>query len=215
MTYVIDMHMALVSVLLIGKSLLGEAEYQNLRSWLKEGKSAILVLRRGSYSFKGSGYVRDGIFDRIPLIQGDASVRFFDKQHKRLGGLAVADSPIFGELDLFKIPADAELDRAEPFRLQLLVQRSVGALERAFLTFDQGYNLPEQYLLPAAPAPRVVADDTGEAAAKAALWQRIWKDSTLEIGVLGVMLLVLTGVFFLQSRLPRTCIYSTGSASDT
>ena len=44
----------------------------------------------------------------------------------------------------------------------------------------------------------MVADDTGEAAAKAALWQRIWKDRTLEIGVLGVMLLVLTGVFFFQ-----------------
>ncbi|MCB4458111.1 NosR/NirI family protein [Leisingera sp. McT4-56] len=194
----IDMHMALVSVPSIGKSLLGEAEYQNLRSWLKEGEQAILVLGRGSYSFKGSGYVRGGIFDRIQLIQGDASVRFFDHQHKRLGELATADSPSFGELDLFKIPADAEFDPAEPFRLQLLVQRSVGALERAFLTFDLGYNLPEQYLLPAALAPKVVEDDTGEAAAKAALWQRIWKDRTLEIGVLGVMLLVLTGVFFFQ-----------------
>jgi NosR/NirI family nitrous oxide reductase transcriptional regulator len=194
----IDMQMALVSVPSIGRSLLGDAEYQNLTDWLKEGEQAILVLGRGSYSFKGSGYVRGGIFDRIQLIQGDASVRFFDKQHKRLGELATDDSPSFAELDLFKIPADAEFDPAEPFRLQLLVQRSVGALERAFLTFDLGYKLPEQYLLPAAPAPKVVADDTGEAAAKAALWQRIWKDRTLEIGVLGVMLLVLTGVFFFQ-----------------
>ncbi|WP_027245791.1 NosR/NirI family protein [Leisingera daeponensis] len=194
----IDMHMALVSVPSIGKSLLGEAEYQNLKSWLKEGEHAILVLGRGSYSFKGSGYVRGGIFDRVQLIQGDASVRFFDRQHKRLGSLATADSPSFAELDLFKIPADAEFDPAEPFRLQLLVQRSVGALERAFLTFDLGYKLPEQYLLPAAPAPKVVEDDTSEAAAKAALWQRIWKDRTVEIGVLAVMLVVLTGVFFFQ-----------------
>ncbi|KIC22882.1 MULTISPECIES: NosR/NirI family protein [unclassified Leisingera] len=194
----IDMHMALVSVPSVGKSLLGEAEYRNLQSWLKEGEHAILVLGRGSYSFKGSGYVRGGIFDRIQLIQGDASVRFFDKQHKRLGELATGDSPSFAELDLFKIPADAEFDPAEPFRLQLLVQRSVGALERTFLTFDLGYKLPEQYLLPAAPAPKVVEDDTGEAAAKAALWQRIWKDRTLEISVLGVMLLVLTAVFFFQ-----------------
>ncbi|UWQ32047.1 NosR/NirI family protein [Leisingera sp. M527] len=194
----IDMQMALVSVPSIGKSLLGEAEYRNLKAWLKEGEHALLVMGRGSYSFKGSGYVRGGIFDRIQLIQGDASVRFFDKQHKRLGGLATGDSPSFGELDLFKIPADAEFDPAEPFRLQLLVQRSVGALERAFLTFDLGYKLPEQYLLPAAPAPKMVADDTGEAAAKAALWQRIWKERTLEIGGLSVMLLVLTGVFFFQ-----------------
>ncbi|MEX0350834.1 MAG: 4Fe-4S binding protein [Paracoccaceae bacterium] len=193
----IDMHLALVSVPSIGKSLLGEAEYQNLMNWLDEGEQAILVLGRGAYSFKGSGYVRGGIFDRIQLIQGDGSVRFFDRQQRRLGEVAAPDAPSFTELDIFKIPADVEFDLAEPFRLQLLVQRAVGAVEKTFLTFDLGYNLPEQYLLPVA-APTVVDDATGEAAAKAALWQRIWKDRTVEIAVLGVMLLVLTATFFFQ-----------------
>ncbi|MEX0367419.1 MAG: 4Fe-4S binding protein [Ruegeria sp.] len=193
----IDMHMALVSVPSIGKSLLGEAEYSNLVNWLDEGEHAILVLGRGAYSFKGSGYVRGGIFDRIQLIQGDRSVRFFDRQQRRLGEVAAPDAPSFTELDIFRIPADSEFDPAEPFRLQLLVQRAVGAVEKTFLTFDLGYKLPENYLLPLA-APAVVEDATDEAAAKAALWQRIWKDRTVEIGVLGVMLLVLTGTFFFQ-----------------
>ncbi|WP_171177237.1 NosR/NirI family protein [Ruegeria sp. HKCCD8929] len=193
----IDMHMALVSVPSIGKSLLGEAEYANLVNWLDEGEHAILVLGRGAYSFKGSGYVRGGIFDRIQLIQGDRSVRFFDRQQRRLGEVAAPDAPSFTELDIFRIPADSEFDPAEPFRLQLLVQRAVGAVEKTFLTFDLGYKLPENYLLPLA-APAVVEDATDEAAAKAALWQRIWKDRTVEIGVLGVMLLVLTGTFFFQ-----------------
>ncbi len=194
----IDMHLALVSVPSIGKSLLGEAEYNNMLEWLEEGEQAILVLGRGAYSFKGSGYVRGGIFDRIQLIQGDNSVRFFDKQQRRLGELATDDSPSFVELDIFKIPADAEFDPTEPFRLQLLAQRSVGALERVFLTFDLGYKLPERFLLPKAAAPKVVDDATAEAAAKTALWQRIWKDRTVEIAVLGVMLLVLTATFFFQ-----------------
>jgi len=193
----IDMHLALVSVPSIGKSLLGEAEYNNLTKWLKDGEQAILVLGRGVYSFKGSGYVRGGIFDRIQLIQGDNSVRFFDKQQRRLGDLATSDSPSFTELDIFKIPADAEFDPAEPFRLQLLAQRAVGAVEKTFLTFDLGYKLPEQYLLPVA-APVVINSATDEAAAKTALWQRIWKDKAVEIGILGAMLLVLTGVFFFQ-----------------
>ncbi len=193
----IDMHMALVSVPSIGRSLLGDNEYNNLTERLEEGEHAILVLGRGSYSFKGSGYVRGGIFDRIQLIQGDNSVRFFDKQHRRLGDLATPDGPSFKELDLFRIPADAEFDPAEPFRLQLLVQRSVGALERVFLTFDLGYKLPERFLLPP-PAPQVLDSAEDEAAAKAALWQRIWKDKTLEIAVLGIMLLVLTATFFFQ-----------------
>lgn len=193
----IDMNMALVSVPSIGKSLLGDAEYQNLIDWLDEGEHAILVLGRGAYSFKGSGYVRGGIFDRIQLIQGDGSVRFFDKQQRRLGKVAAPGAPSFTELDIFKIPANSEFDPAEPFRLQLLVQRAVGAVEKTFLTFDLGYKLPEHYLLPVA-APTVVDDATGEAAAKAALWQRIWKDRTVEIAVLGVMLLVLTATFFFQ-----------------
>ncbi|PRY24525.1 NosR/NirI family nitrous oxide reductase transcriptional regulator [Aliiruegeria haliotis] len=193
----IDMHMALVSVPTIGRSLLGDNEYKNLVEWLEEGEHAILVLGRGTYSFKGSGYVRGGIFDRIQLIQGDSSARFFDKQHRRLGDLAAPGGPSFKELDLFKIPADMEFDPAEPFTLQLLVQRSVGALERVFLTFDLGYTLPERYLL-APPAPQVVDNAGDEAAAKSALWQRIWRDKTVEIVVLGAMLLVLTATFFFQ-----------------
>ncbi|WP_091433739.1 NosR/NirI family protein [Aliiroseovarius sediminilitoris] len=194
----IDMQMALVSVPSIGKSLLGDAEYRNMLAWLDEGEHAILVMGRGAYSFKGSGYVRGGIFDRIHLIQGDKSVRFFDKQHVRIGALGTPDSPSFTELDLFKIPAEADFDPAEPFRLQLLVQRAVGAVEKTFLTFDLDYKLPQSYLLPvAAPAP-VLNNADDEAAAKSQLWKRIWKDKSVEIGILGVMLLVLTGTFFFQ-----------------
>lgn len=193
----IDMHMALVSVPSIGRTLLGDNEYENLVEWLDEGEHAILVLGRGKYSFKGSGYVRGGIFDRIQLIQGDNSVRFFDKQHRRLGALATDDSPSFTELDIYKITTDMEFDPAEPFRLQLLVQRAVGALERVFLTWDLGYRLPDSYLLPL-PVATVVDDATDEAAAKAALWQRIWKDKTVEIAILCTMLLVLTATFFFQ-----------------
>ena len=41
------------------------------------------MVGRGLYSFKGSGYVRGGIFDRIVLIQDDVSVRFRDRDHRR------------------------------------------------------------------------------------------------------------------------------------
>ncbi|GAB4361638.1 MAG: NosR/NirI family protein [Kiloniellaceae bacterium] len=196
----IDMKAALVSVPSIGLSLLGEAEYANLTAWLAEGEHAILVAGRGRYSFKGSGYVRGGIFDRIQLIQGDRSVRFFDRQHRRLGAVAAAGAPSLDEVDLFKIPADAGFDPAAPWRLQLLVQRAVGPVDKSFLTFDLGYRLPERYLLPAAQVAEI-ADD--EAAAKAALWQRIWKDRQVEIGGLAAMLLVLTGVFFFQRQATR------------
>ncbi|MGZ7281878.1 hypothetical protein ACXWQV_10040, partial [Streptococcus pyogenes] len=46
---------ALVSVPSIGKPLLGEAEFANLQASLQPGDSALLIVGRGIYSFKGSG----------------------------------------------------------------------------------------------------------------------------------------------------------------
>ncbi|WP_299675678.1 NosR/NirI family protein [uncultured Roseobacter sp.] len=196
----IEMTVAIVSIPEIGRTLLGSAEYDNLQTWLREGEEAILVTGRGTYSFKGSGYVRGGIFDRIQLIQGDRAVRFFDRDHKRLGRLAPDDSPAFAELDIFKIPAEAEFDPAAPWRLQLLVQRATGAVSKAFVTLDLGYKLPDRFINAAAVTHPVVAD---EAAAKTALWQRVWRDKQIEIGVLLGMLAVLTGLFFFQKQVTR------------
>ncbi len=203
----IDLHATLVSAPAIGRSLLGEAEYRNLRDWLKPGEQAILLAARGRYSFKGSGYVRGGIFDRIQLIQGDNSFRFRDRQHRRLGAIAAAGAPTFSELDLFKIPADGGFgfDPTAPWRVQLLVHRRVGAIDKAFLTFDLGYALPPRYRIPVAPSASAAAALSAEddAAVRARLWKRIWRNKRAEIGVLFFMLAVLTGVFFFQKQVTR------------
>ncbi len=193
----IDMYVALVSIPAIGRTLLGDAEYGNLQNWLEEGEEAILIAARGRYSFKGSGYVRGALFDRIQLIQGDRATRFFDRDQKRLGRIAADDAPVFTELDIFKITTEAEFDPAEPWHLQLLVQRATGAVSKEFLTFDLGYQLPPRFIK-AAPVEHLAIED--EAAAKAALWQRVWRDKSFEIGVLVAMLLFLTGLFFFQRQ---------------
>ena len=69
----IEMHVALISAPEIGRSLLGDDEYNNLTEWLEDGEEAILVVGRGKYSFKGSGYVRGGIFDLTSSIYGSGA----------------------------------------------------------------------------------------------------------------------------------------------
>ncbi|MCF6272147.1 MAG: NosR/NirI family protein [Rhodobacteraceae bacterium] len=202
----IDLKTALISVPGIGLSLLGENEYNNLLEWMDEGGSAIAVFGRGQYSFKGSGYVRGGIFDRIHLLQDDASVRFRDREHKRLRVIAADGAPGFTELDLFKIPADSGFDPTRPWQLQLLVSRAVGPIEKTFLTFDLGYQTPEFYLETIEAAPETVSnaiDEDSDSAARAELWKRIWQSKKLEIGLLVGMLTVLTGVFFFQFQATR------------
>jgi len=209
-TTFIDMQVALVSHPAIAAALLGQAAADNLAGWLEEGDHAIAVVGRGRYSFKGSGYVRGGIFDRIVLIQDDLSVRFRDKMHQRINSVAADGAPAFNEADLFVIPADSGFDPTEPFRLQLLVQREVGAIEKVFLTFDLGYQLPAKYVRALAPEPTPETAsaaselaDRDEADAQQALWKRIWADNTVEIAVMGIMLTVLTAAFFFQTHATR------------
>ena len=207
----IDMYTAMVSLPSIGKALLGEREQKNLEQWLKPGDQAIVIGARGMFSFKGSGYVRGGLFDRIQLIQNDVSVRFRDKDHRRLGELASPGSPqSLSELDLFRIPAASGFDPTKPWRLQLLIQRDVGPTERLYTTFDLNYELPSTFLTIPAPRPAVAtspidsADKEAERAAKTALWQRIWRDRSVELGLLLAMLAVLSGAFFFQMALTRS-----------
>ncbi|MHA6325333.1 4Fe-4S binding protein [Roseivivax sp. CAU 1753] len=209
-TTFIEMQAALVSHPAIAKVLLGDAVAGNLADWLEPGDHAIAIFGRGLYSFKGSGYVRGGIFDRIVLIQNDVSVRFRDRMHKRINTVATDGAPAFNEADLFKIPAGSEFDPTQPFRIQLLVQREVGAIEKVFTTFDLGYQLPQKYQRAVAPppAPDVPAavetvTSQSEISAHQALWKRIWASKTVEIVVLGVMLTLLTGVFFFQTFATR------------
>ena len=205
----IELYAGLVSVPTIGHSLLGDAEYRNLTDLLAQDQHAILLMGRGRYSFKGSGYVRGGIFDRFQLVQGDRSVRFRDKQHKRLRGLEVRGGPRdLKEVDLFRLPADAEFDPAAPWRIELLVQRAIGPTEKAFLTFDLPYRTPDTYLKPVDPPTQAAA--TADAATMLAggeretpLWQTLWRNKVWEIGALAAAISILTVIFFFQNWLAR------------
>jgi NosR/NirI family nitrous oxide reductase transcriptional regulator len=206
----IDLYATLVSVPAIGRSLLGESEYQALAQRLKPGQHALLIAGEGRYSFKGSGYVRGGIFDRIELVQGDTGVRFRDRTHSRLGGVAAAGAPDFPEVGLFVIPEGTEFDPAEPWRLSLLVQRATGALEKAFVSFDLGYQPPAKYLKTEAVAPPAAATTAAtaekpddEPPAEIPLWQRIWENRLVDIAVTLTAIAFLTGLFFFQDSLVR------------
>jgi NosR/NirI family nitrous oxide reductase transcriptional regulator len=212
----IDLYTAPVSVPAIGRSLLGEQGWEQLSQRLKPGQHALVIAAEGRYSFKGSGYVRGGIFDRIELVQGDNTIRFRDRDHRRLGDLAADDAPRFREIGLFVIPEGTGFDPTEPWRLQLLVQRALAGLDKAFLTFDVSYTLPDRYIrreqrAVVAPEPQAAASQpspTAEPPPAAAedeppLWQRLWRERLVDIGILTTALGFLTVIFFAQDQLVR------------
>lgn len=211
----IEIYAALVSQPAIGRSLLGEAGFAQLQQRLGPDQHAVLVAGDGRYSFKGSGYVRGGIFDRFELHQGAETIRFRDRLHRRIVSIAAEGAPSLREIGTFIVPEDAEFDPTEPWLLRLLVQRSTGAVARAFTSFDLDYHLPEQYTTPAEPPaeagpapaeePEAAVLDWGALAEmeETPLWVRIWESKVASIVVLILMLAALTVIFFFQDILVK------------
>ena len=208
----VDLYVGLVSVPAIGRSILGDEGYKQLQQSLGPDQQAIVIAGGGAYSFKGNGYVRGGIFDRLELIQGENAIRFRDRNHSRAGDLVAHGAPAFRDVDLFTVPKDMKLDPAQPWRLQLLVQRAWGARSKSFLTFDVDYQLPAKYqrvVAPGAQSAQTQPPSSPSMLAESPLWQTMWRAHPVQIGVLCVALLVLTAIFFFQDWLTaRPILYS-------
>ncbi|MEH6644004.1 4Fe-4S binding protein [Vreelandella glaciei] len=174
-----------------GRNLLGDTGYDQLMVELKDGEHAIAVMGRGDYSFKGSGYVRGGIFDRIELSQGSTRVSFHDRDHIRLGDLALEGAPSLAERDIFIVREEAGFDPGQPWQLELLVRRASGPLDTEFSRFSADYSVPEAYI--ERPEPPV----------EEPIWVQVWRDKAFQIAVLSAGLLVLTGIMLFQDMLAR------------
>src|SRR5690554_8047912 len=96
---------------------------------LKPDEHAIVVLGNGEYSFKGSGYVRNGIFDRIQLRQFGDIVSFRDLDFYRLSDVYAEGMPDFTEMGIFIVRPQYAFDSGSDWTLELLVrseERRVG-----------------------------------------------------------------------------------------
>ena len=174
-----------------GRNLLGDTGYDQLMVELKDGEHAIAVMGLGDYSFKGSGYVRGGIFDRIELSQGSTRVSFHDRDHIRLGDLALEGAPSLAERDIFIVREEAGFDPGQPWQLELLVRRASGPLDTEFSRFSADYSVPETYI------------ERPEALVEEPIWVQVWRDKAFQIAVLSAGLLVLTGIMLFQDVLAR------------
>ena len=178
----------------IGKSVLGESGWNNLRLQLKDGENAFFVIRTGgAESFKGSGFVRGGIYDRVQLRQGADAFTFRDLDAMNLYGIAAAGAPSFNESAIF-IVRSPSFSAAYPWKLSFLgnrVDRATGA--RSFTSFDAPYWLPAASL--EGGRPKIIEPD--------APWVKVWKTRALEIALFAVLLVAVTVVYAFREKLTR------------
>ncbi|MDV6546513.1 regulatory protein NosR [Pseudomonas aeruginosa] len=196
----IDLYSALLNPPAVGRSLLGDNQYRELMASLKPGEYAFVVLGDGEYSFKGSGYVRGGIFDRVQLRQFGDIISFRDLDYQRLSDVYAEGMPEFREMAIFVARASQRFDPGSPWTLELLVRRQTGPVAGVFTSFELACQTPEEYL----ERPQPTAEELAalEEAARP-LWLRVWYQKSFQIGVLCTALVLLLAILFLQDRLVR------------
>jgi NosR/NirI family nitrous oxide reductase transcriptional regulator len=188
-----DVYYALADVPAVGKNLLGDSEYQWLMETLKPNEHVLVVLGNG-YSFKGSGYVRGGIFDRIQMLQNELAISFRDLDHIRLQDIMLPDAPHFSEMSMFIIRDHHGFDPGQPWQFEFLVRRQIGAIDSVFTSFKADYATLDDYLI--RPVQPIVEPELE-------LWQQVWVEKKLEVAVLIIGLAVLLGVLFFQDVLVK------------
>ncbi len=189
----IDLHFGYLNVPTIGRSILGDDGYQRLMADLKPGEHAIFVIGRGTASFKGSGFVRGGIYDRVRVAQDVETFTFRDTDYLNLYAVHAAGAPAYKESGIF-ILRSASFSAAYPWSLVFLasaVDRQTGA--KTFLNFDREYWLPARYL--EGGRPRIERPEPP--------WLRLWTSRKIEIAALALFLAAVAATYALRDRLVR------------
>jgi len=189
----IDMHFGYLNAPTVGRNVLGAEPYRRLMAELKAGEHAIFIVASGSASFKGSGFVRGGIFDRIQVVQGRDTFTFRDVDYRNLYGIEAPGAPAYRESAIFIVRSPA-FSAAYPWSLVFLANRmdqQTGV--RTFVTFEREYWLPSRYLEGGHPA---IERPTPT-------WVGIWKARTGEIAAFVAFLAIVTATYAARDTLVR------------
>lgn len=177
----------------VGRSILGDRVYERLMADLKPNEHAIFIVANGIASFKGSGFVRGGIYDRIQVSQEMDSFTFRDTDYRNLYGIEAAGAPSYEESGIF-IVRSSSFSAAYPWSLVFLgnkVDKQTGT--KTFANFDREYWLDARMLQGGRPA--VIKPDP--------TWVRVWKAKKLEIALFVLLLGATATVYALRDKLVR------------
>ena len=180
----VDLWFTIANSAHIGRSLMGDNIYERLMDRLEPGEYLLAVFGQGTSSFKGSGFVRGGMFDRIRLEQGLRQAVFYDRDHTNLPDVRAEGAPRFREGAVF-IVRDGRLDPGSEFELVFIASSYDGqsAYSRDFRAFKGPHQLP-----------RSVYRVEG-LSAEQEIWRQAWYNQRLRVVVLIGFLLGIMGLF--------------------
>jgi NosR/NirI family nitrous oxide reductase transcriptional regulator len=173
-----DLYFGYLNVPALGVSLLGEHAYARLMQDLKPDEHAMFLIANGQESFKGSGFVRGGIYDRVQVRQDPVTFTFRDTDYQNLYHLRPPDVPLFRESAIF-IVRSTDFNPAWPWQLTLLANKAdAQGGAKSFVHFDQEFWLPARYL--EGGRPQVERPEPA--------WKAIWSKQKARIALFAALL---------------------------
>jgi len=182
-TPVVDLYFGIIDPPQIGRALLGDRTYEHHIAKLAEGEHLLAIFNRGKGSFKGSAFVRGGIFDRVRIQQGLREITFRDTDYWNMPDIRAEDAPEITEGALFVLRG-GRFDPSAPYDLVYLGSRydHRGAFTRDFREFSATHQVPETLY-------------EADAIASGIPWRQAWGNRWVDAVVLGVYLLAVIAVF--------------------
>lgn len=177
----------------VGRNVLGDAGYERLVADLQPGEQALFIAANGTASFKGSAFVRGGLFDRVQVRQDHDTFTFRDTDYRNLYGIEAAGAPRLRESGIF-ILRDRSFSAAYPWKLVFLASRTDRQTgKKTFENFEREYWLPDRALVGGRPT---VAKDE-------AAWVGIWKAKAVPLAAFVLALAAAAIVYAFRERLVR------------
>lgn len=176
----INLYFGYLNVPTIGRNILGEQGYVGLMAELKPNEHAIFIVANGTASFKGSGFVRGGIYDRVQVSQDMDSFTFRDTDYRNLYNIRATGAPNFNESAIFII-RNTGFSVAYPWNLVFLgnkVDKQTGT--RTFANFDREYWLDGRYIEGGRPV--VIKPEP--------IWLKIWQSRIWQIAIFTAILII-------------------------
>ena len=188
----IELYFAFVNIPIIGKNLLGEAEYQRLLESLKPGEHALMVFNRGNYSYISENFIPQTVPPRLSVGQGEFPVdirdidfySYYDPSYN-------IQIPEISQQNIFRIKSQSGFEISQKFKVSLAINYSQSFLSTQQYQFSTNVVLPEKLFY----TPDVIVEKNQP------LWVRIWLGRTVEIAVLSLYLIILSLLFLKQKQL--------------
>ena len=201
----VDLWFAVVDAPQVGVPLIGEGTWKWATSELAEDEHLLVIFNEGVASFKGSGFVRGGLFDRFRFEQGLRTMTFRDMDYQSLPGPELDDAPEFWEGGLFVV-RDGQLDPGATMEFVYLASTYAterGAFERDFFSFREDHRVPRAIYALDGPDPEQM------------VWREAWRSGWWRAAIVAGFYLWVAGLFvgrkWMTARMSRLNVLHTST----